>query len=230
MRVPRDEAFDVDLDAVLAEIRAGAKLFIVASPNNPTGNPVAEDTLRAILETGIPVLVDEAYGEFAGHSALPLTRDFDNLIVARTFSKWAGLAGLRVGYGIFAPALVPHIIKIKPPYNVNNAAQVAVRASLDDLDHLRERVSLIVAERERLTAGLADLGFLRTYPSQANFVLCRLLRGQLADLRHRLDHQGIFFRYYSDPALKNCFRISVGTPEQTDIVLGALGDILADLT
>ncbi|MBI4320738.1 MAG: histidinol-phosphate transaminase [Chloroflexi bacterium] len=223
--VPRDAAFEVDAEAVLEEIREGAKLFVVASPNNPTGNILDTTALCRVLETGIPVLVDEAYGEFAGQSALPLTREYENLIVARTFSKWAGLAGLRVGYGIFPKVLVPHLLKIKPPYNVNNAAQAAVKASLTDIEFLLERVKLIVAERDRLMEGLRRLGFLHPYPSQGNFVLCRLVRGDLRDLRARLEKKGIFFRYYGDPALKNCFRISAGTYEQTNRVLEELAQI-----
>lgn len=222
VRVPRKWNYGIDVDAVIDAVDEKTKLIAIASPNNPTGNAVGEFELRALLETGIVVLIDEAYSEFSGNTMLPLTEEHENLIIARTFSKWAGLAGLRFGYGIFPMALVPHVLKMKPPYNVSLAAQVAVKASLDDLEYLLEKVNLIRAERERLFAELKELDFLESYPSEANFILCKLRRGELAYVRKSMESQGIFLRYYSDPLLANCLRISVGTPEQNDVVLEKL--------
>lgn len=222
VRVPRKSDYSVDVEAVIDAIDQSTKLVFIASPNNPTGNSIPESELHLILETGVAVVVDEAYGEFAGKTVLHLTDEYDNLIVIRTFSKWAGLAGLRFGYGIFPTVLVPHALKMKPPYNVNLAAQVAVRASLEDIDCLLDRVNLIRSERERLYDQLKKLDFLIPHKSEANFILCRLLQGELGSVRQAMESQGVFLRYYSDPLLSNCLRISVGTPEQNDAVVQKL--------
>ena len=222
VRVPRLSDHGLDVEGIVKAIDGSTKIVVIASPNNPTGNCVKTGELTEILDTGLAVIVDEAYGEFSGKTVLPLTSEYDNLIVLRTFSKWAGLAGLRFGYGVFPTALVEQAMKLKPPYNVNLAAQVAVRASLADLDDLMDKVRLIRVERDRLYGELQRIDFLVPYPSEANFILCKLLRGDLQHVKHELEGQGVFLRYYSDPLLSNCLRISVGTPEQNDYVLEKL--------
>jgi len=176
-------------------------------------------------------VVDEAYIEFAespgptgnGQSGVSSwVGRYDNLVVLRTFSKWAGLAGLRVGYGLMPETLAAHLWKIKQPYNVNLAAQVAALASLEDLDYLRANVARIVAGREQLLAELQTLPFLQVYPSHANFILCRVRDGNAGDLKQALEREGILVRYYRKPGLRDCIRISVGTPEQNDTLLQAL--------
>ncbi|MDP2727479.1 MAG: aminotransferase class I/II-fold pyridoxal phosphate-dependent enzyme, partial [Dehalococcoidia bacterium] len=169
---------------------------------------------------------DEAYVDFAtGGSMLPHLDQHPNLVILRTFSKWAGLAGLRIGYGIMPEAISRHLWKIKPPYNINVAAQIAVRASLSDLPYLRTNIEKIVAERERMCRALKELDFLKIFPSDANFVFCQLLRGRGRDLRDRLSDRGIFIRYFDTPLTRNAVRISVGRPEETDALLEALRDI-----
>jgi histidinol-phosphate aminotransferase len=148
-----------------------------------------------------------------------------NLIVLRTFSKWAGLAGLRVGYGIFPLELTPHLWKIKQPYYLNVAADAAARASLADLPALRENVEKLVAERKRLERELAVFPFLKPYPSYSNFVLCRVEGFTAAELKAALAAEGILIRYYSKPGLHDKVRISAGTPEQNDRLLAALRQI-----
>lgn len=154
-------------------------------------------------------------------TSVPLT---NNLIVLRTFSKLAGLAGLRVGYGAFPSWLMPTLWKAKQPYNVNVAASAAAIASLEDTDYLEWTVKTLVAERERLFEGLSRIPWLSPYPSSANFILCRVSpevnAAQLkADLAQK---HGIFIRYFDKPGLKDCIRISVGKPEQTDALISAL--------
>lgn len=199
-----------------------AKLLFLNSPNNPDGGLITEGTLRRLLELNLVVVLDEAYVEFSGTSHVGLTQEYRNLIVLRTFSKWAGLAGLRVGYGIFPPVLMPHLWKIKQPYNVNVAAQVAVLASLADLDYLWNNVQRLIAERRRLFAELQSIGYLYPYPSQANFILCRVVGRDARELKLALEDEGILIRYFRKPGLEDCVRISVGRPDQTDALLAAL--------
>ncbi len=225
VEVPRDRRFDVDVSAVKAAIDHRTRVLFVASPNNPTGNVLSERDCLELLETEIVVVVDEAYYEFSRKTMAPLVSRYDNLIVLRTFSKWAGLAGLRVGYGVMSPRIVQHIMKIKPPYNVNVAGQVAALESLRDIEYLQGTVRAIVRERERLLAKLGELEFLQAYPSEANFILCSLRRGRAEKVYEQLQRKGIFLRYYDTPLLRNCLRISVGKPEHTDVLVAALQEI-----
>ena len=199
-----------------------AKLLFLNSPNNPDGGLITEEALRRLLELELVVVLDEAYAEFSGTTHMALTQRHDNLIVLRTFSKWAGLAGLRVAYGVFPPALMPHLWKVKQPYNVNVAAQVAVLASLADLDYLRGNVQRLITERDRLFAKLQTIEYLHPYPSHANFILCRVVGRDARELKLTLEAEGILIRYFRNPGLEDCVRISVGRPEQTDKLLAAL--------
>jgi histidinol-phosphate aminotransferase len=162
-------------------------------------------------------VLDEAYVEFAGlkHSRIAWVPEYPNLIVLRSFSKWAGLAGLRLGYGAFPLAIIEHMWKIKQPYNLSVAAQVAGLASLGDLNYLRANLARIVEERERLTAALSALPYLRPYPSHANFILCRVVGRDAHFLKETLAARAILIRHYASPGLADHVRFSVGTPEQT---------------
>lgn len=229
--VNRRPDFSPDVAAIRAACAAPdgpgprPKIVFLASPNNPTGNLVDPDDVCRLLDTGLLVVVDEAYVEFAGRSLISLTLEHENLVIMRTFSKWAGLAGLRAGYGVFPAALVPHLIKIKPSFNVNVAAQVAMKASLLDLPYLSDLIRRLIAERERLYRDLAQLAFLRPFPSQANFVFCHVLRGDAGEIKQQLEQEGILVRVYADPLLRNALRFSVGTPQQTDILIERLRTI-----
>jgi histidinol-phosphate aminotransferase len=222
----RPEDYSVDVAAVAERIDGRTKLIFATSPNNPTANLMSRAELDSLLAFGLPVVVDEAYIEFAGEpSAAPLVLEHPNLIVLRTFSKWAGLAGLRVGYAAMAAELAEVVFRIRQPYSVNVAAEVAALASLEDVVVLNERAAAIVAERERLWAKLATLSFLRPWPSHTNFILCDVLRGNARRIRDRLREYGIFIRYFDTPLLKDCLRISVGLPRHTDQLIAALEQI-----
>jgi histidinol-phosphate aminotransferase len=150
---------------------------------------------------------------------LPTTRagrrgslEYDNLVVLRTFSKAAGIAGLRLGYGICPAWLMDELWKFKQPYNVNVAATVAGLASLRDLAHLRATVEKLKAERQRLLTLLMTIPYLTPQPSEANFVLCSVIGREAKMVKLALEQQGILVRYYNKPGLDNCIRISVGLP------------------
>ena len=225
LEVPRREDFEVDMPALEAVLEDGAKMMFIASPNNPTGNSLPRPQLEKLLDCGPVIVVDEAYAEFAGESAVDMVSHRDNLIVVRTFSKWAGLAGLRAGYAVFPRPLVEVLWKIKVPYNLSIAAEQAILASLEDAKALEKNVELIVAERERLLKRLAELPWLHPYPSQANFLLCEVRGLQAKQVRDLLRLRGILVRYFDAPGLRNCLRISVGKPEHTERLMEALADI-----
>jgi histidinol-phosphate aminotransferase len=230
IEVPRDEDFSLDLDAICEAVkRHRPKILFVATPNNPDGSLLDTKVIDKLLELPLLVVLDEAYIEFAGeHLGAGLSRIRDvpareNLIVLRTFSKWAGLAGLRVGYGAFPLWLMPTLWKAKQPYNVNVAASVAAITSLQHIDQLTPVVELLRAERARLFSALQAIPYLKPSPSQSNFILCRIHGRDAAELKSRLaEEYGIFIRYFNKPGLSDHIRISVGRPQDTDVLLDAL--------
>lgn len=253
IEVPRREDFSLDVPAIESAVRSNprAKVLFVCSPNNPDGSLLSDGDLRRLLALPVLVVLDEAYVEFAtdlqhlnltaangagadaraigsaGH--ITWTLDYPNLAVLRTFSKLAGLAGLRVGYGAFPEWLLPQLWKIKQPYNVNVAATLAAMASLEDLPALRDNLGRLIVERARLAAALSELNFLQVYPSSANFLLCRVLDRDARQLKLALEQDGILVRYFDKPGLRDCIRISVGKPEHTGALMEALKKVTSEM-
>jgi len=232
VEVWRRADYGVDVEAVERAVlerpteHGRVKLLFLTSPNNPSGTWLPDNDLIRLLRLPVLVVLDEAYVEFADHpSRADWVLHHENLVVLRTFSKAAGIAGLRLGYGICPAWLMAALWKFKQPYNVSVAATVAGLASLRDLDYLRATVEKLKTERRRLSALLATIPYLEPQPSEANFVLCRVVGRNAKEVKQTLERQGILVRYYSKPGLDNCIRISVGRPEQTDRLLTALHTI-----
>ena len=165
VRVPRRPGFGLDLEALAVAVTARTKLIVVVSPNDPTGNTIDQEQLVRLLGLGPLVVLDEAYIEFAGRSLVPLAREFDNLVMLRSLSSWAGLAGLHLGYGIFPTELMPYLWRLKPPFSVNAAALLATEATFDDFSWVRGSVARLRVERGRLYRNLRKLNLLQPYPS-----------------------------------------------------------------
>jgi histidinol-phosphate aminotransferase len=220
--------FEIDLEATRAAITPDTKIIFVSSPNNPTGNLAGAPEIVRLLEAGRLVVVDEAYFEFCDETAVDLVSEYDNLVVLRTMSKWAGLAGLRVGYGVMNTRVADHLMDIKPPYSVSVAAEAALLASLADAETLMDNVDRIVQERERLTSLLNETDGVTPWPSAGNFILCQFAPGQAGDLYEGLARRGVFVRSFSSPRLQDCFRVAVGTPAQGDVFIATLRELLAD--
>jgi histidinol-phosphate aminotransferase len=224
--IERREDFSIDIEQALRHA-PGVGLIVTTSPNNPSGTLLPRADLLALLGTGKPVIVDEAYVEFCGQSCIDLVPEYDNLIVLRTLSKWAGLAGLRVGYMVAQPALIDLVLRVKQPYNLNAAAEIATLASLDDLGYIKERIAAMVAERDRMFELLSVLPGFEVTPSASNFLLCRLTGIAARDVHRQLLDRGILVRYFDTPLLQNHIRISAGRPEHTDALMAALHEIIA---
>jgi len=225
VEVPRNEDFSVNVKAVKAAITKKTKMIVLVSPGNPTGTLMPQKDILEIMDTALPVIVDEAYVEFSGETVSHLVSQFENMMVIRTLSKWAGLAGIRIGYGIFPTQIVNELMKVKHAFNVNSAAVIAVRESLKDLDYLLGNVKKIIAERERLFAELSQLTFLKPYPSHANFIFCLVLKGDAVTIRGKLEERGIWIGSYSIGQGRSGLRITVGKPEHTDALIKALHEI-----
>ncbi len=247
----RNADFSLDVDGIEQAVAQNptAKILFLCSPNNPDGSTIPDADLRRLLQLPLLVVLDEAYVDFdlfnrgarggrgekeeensaistssavKNSSRIHWTLAYDNLAVLRTFSKLAGLAGLRVGYGAFPEWLLPHLWKIKQPYNINVAASLAAVASLADKEWLQEKVQLLVAEKERLFAELGTISYLNPFPSQSNFILCRVNGRDAQTLKQALEQAGILVRYFNKPGLDNCIRISAGRPEETDRLIAEL--------
>ncbi len=230
VHVWRDERFQIDAPGIVqavarlnADGEQRAKILFVTTPNNPDGSTLSPEILEQLLALPLIVVVDEAYQEFAQvPSFIPWVNRFDNLIVLRTFAKWAGLAGLRLGYGVFPLWVMDYLWRIKQPYNVNVAATVAGLAALEDRAYYETVIRSIIRERERLYRALQDIPYLHPYPSRGNFILVRVKDRPARELQQRLAQAGILVRYFDKPGLRNSLRISVGKPEHTDRLVTVL--------
>ena len=220
--VPRNSTWDIDIPAMLEAIDDSARIVFLASPNNPTGNLLTERDARALLKTGVIVCVDETYYEFSGSTLSPLLDEYENLVILRSFSKWAGIAGLRVGYAIASSELIGHLMDIKQPYNINIAGEAAVLAALEHRGELLERAATLIEQRKRIEAVVDEFPGISYYPSEANFLLCRFERRTAEEAYVGLAQRGIFVRRFPQTVLDSSLRISTGTPEQTDLLIDAL--------
>lgn len=219
-----------DLDAMAARITDRTKLVILCTPNNPTGPIITDAAARRFLKSVPPdvaVVIDEAYVEFVREedavASFALQAEHPNVIVTRTFSKAYGLAGLRVGYGLGHPSITQASAKTAIPFSVNLVAQAAAVASLGASAELMERVDAIVAERERVVAGLADLGW-RLPATQANFVYFPLgAESEAFDLA--CAEVGLVVRRYGTDGV----RVTIGEPEANDRLLALCGRLSSAL-
>jgi histidinol-phosphate aminotransferase len=215
---------------VLAQVSNRTRLITIANPNNPTGATVASDELLRILKfaSNSIVLVDEAYFEFGGETLLSEVDHYPNLIIARTFSKAYGLAGLRLGSLIGQPEQIAYLRRFCSPFNVNAVALACLEEALPDQRFVSGYVAQVEQGRERLAKLCAELG-LRWWPSRANFLSFRI--GQSCrSFVEAMAQRGIQVRDLSAmPGCGGCVRITVGTTAQMGVVLQAMRGVLTEL-
>jgi histidinol-phosphate aminotransferase len=225
VEVDLDEDFQLRVDAML---KAPGDLVVICTPNNPTSNLFRPDDVRSLLEQSKRVVVvDEAYGEFAGESFIPLVNKYDNLVVTRTFSKAYALAGLRIGYSVANPELTLDMQKIRVPYTLDKVSEHAALLALRNQDFVAKAVDIVRTERSYLHKGLADLG-LKPYPSDANFILFRC-PFESAEFIKRLAAKNVMVRDFGKKRLlKDCARTTIGTREQNDITLKAMAEVVGE--
>ena len=224
--IQRDEAFEVDVAAVACEDDERTKIVFLASPNNPTGNILTEEQTLELLKLGMVVVVDETYFEFSDQTVSHLIPDHENLVVLRSFSKWAGIAGLRVGYMIASPEIISRLSDIKNPYNVNIAAEAALLATMQHREKLLGKVAVLLEQRKRMEKVFDAMSGVSYVPSHGNFLLTRFDKYLATDLYEILVKKGVFVRPFSDPRLTHDLRISVGTPDETTRVLEVLSELV----
>lgn len=216
--------FELEKDKFLDTIsKSQANVLFLCSPNNPTGNSI--DYLEFYIQnfSGI-VVVDEAYIEFSpDDSAVKLLNKYPNLIVLKTLSKAFGMAGLRIGVGFASAEIASLFIQLKPPYNISSESQRLALEQLNDLEVLKNNISIILKEKEKLKVGLEQINqVVKIFPSDANFFLVEFEDAQL--IYQKLLDKNILTSL-RHPNLKNCLRISVGTAEENSELLKVLSEI-----
>ncbi len=221
----RREDLAFPLEELLDAIAPATRGVLIANPNNPTGTGVGIDGVRRILERapGAAVLIDEAYFEFSGVTALARIAEFPNLFVSRTFSKVYGMAAMRLGCLFSQAPNVAYLHKAQSPYSVNMLAAIAAQAAIEDTAYVRDYVAEALAARAMLCAGFDRLG-VRYYKSEANFVLFHA-GDRAVELRDRLRERGVLVRDRSYE-IAGCVRVTVGTREQIGRFLAALEEML----
>ena len=227
--IPRKGGFGIDEEAALDRVAQGDIDFVaVASPNNPTGKMADPSfVLRLLAATDALVLVDEAYFEFAGVSAVPYLGQFKNLAVLRTFSKAYCLAGARLGYLLADADVINELVKVRQPYSVNALSQLVGSCVYGHRACFKDQIALIVEERGRLFEGMNAMGGVEAYPSDANFILFKT--ADAAAVWESLYAQGVLVRDFSHSSgLEGCLRVTVGSPQDNKAFLAALEKALEE--
>ncbi len=226
--VPLQEDFALDL-AAMREAECGG--YFIANPNAPTGIVVPAGEMEQFIAS-VPqklVVLDEAYTDFSGETCAPLIQKYPNLLVIKTFSKSHSLAGIRCGYAVGAPALIGGLMRMKNSFNsypVDAVCAAACAASLADTEYHDRTVRLVVEERERLRRALEGLG-MTVLPSGSNFLFAGRAAVPAGEIYARLKEEGVLVRYWNRPRISDFCRITVGTPQDDDILLEKLKKILS---
>ncbi len=224
--VPVDGDFGID-PADYARENGGV---VIANPNAPTSIGRGLDFVREVMRKnrGSVVIIDEAYVDFGGVTAVPLLSEFDNLVITRTFSKSRSLAGMRLGYAMGSPELIRALYAAKDSVNsypVDSIAQAAGIAAVEDEEYFQSTLKKVIATRGRLTNELRGMGF--SLPdSSTNFVFASHPRYHAREIFEYLKTKDIYVRWFNKPRIDNYLRITVGTDEQTDILISALKELM----
>lgn len=222
LRVDFDDDFSLPEKLLVDD----ARVTLIVNPNAPSGTliPLSRIETLARQVNGI-LVVDEAYIDFSTGGCIGLIDAFPNTVVVRTMSKSFSLAGMRLGFGFAAAELIAGMWKVKDHYNLSRLSLVAAEAALDDIDSMRTQAARICQTRKRLSGRLCELGF-TVWNSSANFVLARIPSPAAAELYAELKRRRILVRYFDQPRLRDCLRITVGTDLEIDALLGELQEIL----
>ena len=220
--------FQIDFETIKNSYNEKTKIIFLCSPNNPTGNLLNKnDIFKLCKEFNSIIVVDEAYIDFAANETLIYeVENYDNLVIMRTFSKAWGLAGIRLGFCVANPQIIKILFNVKAPYNINALTRYAIKNAIKNAPRKDSYVNGIIKERERLKKLLSSLpNILEVFPSEANFLLVKCKNAK--EIQNKLLKEGIIIRdRSSQPKLSDCFRISIGTKEENDILWQAIKKIV----
>ncbi|MDX1701905.1 MAG: histidinol-phosphate transaminase [Melioribacteraceae bacterium] len=228
IEVPLNRNFQLTPDVILSSVKSNTKMMFLCSPNNPTGNSLKRNSVLKIIKNfkGI-IVVDEAYIDFCGHkSFIKETENFKNLVIIRTFSKAWGLAGVRCGYSIADEYVTDLLFKVKAPYNINKLSAESVLKALNNKEEKEKFVKKLNVEKNKLIDSLKKISSVdRIIDSDANFITFRINNARV--IFHGLAKEGIIIRDRSNQLnMKNCLRVSVGTPKQNKLFIKKLKEML----
>ncbi|MCZ7402618.1 MAG: histidinol-phosphate transaminase [Candidatus Methanoperedens sp.] len=225
--VEREPDFNIDPKKIIDKVNKDTRMIFLCSPNNPSGNSISEKDARKILESvNAIVFIDEAYVEFADTGITKLVKEYDNLIVGRTFSKAFGLAGMRMGYAVVPEWIARDYLKVMTPFSMDVLSTAGGIAALEDEKYLDKSIKMVKNGRVQLSGGLGKL--CKVYPSDANFVLVDVFPRSAKQICESLLEKGIIVRDCTSfrGAGKSLIRITVGTKEQNELVIAAFHELL----
>jgi len=228
--VPMQKNFYWDIKGIKHAISPRTKLIFICSPNNPTGSAITKDDAEELAQTSTLLVIDEAYAEFSARTLIPLVRKYENIIILKTFSKFFGLAGLRVGYALACSEIINYLDNVRLPFNVSLLAERAAITALDDIQHAIKARALIKKGKKYLYSELAKIGKIRAFPSEANFILIDVSasgRGS-TEIVEALLEQGVLVRDCAGArGLEGEYiRVSIGLKEENERFIKALKTIL----
>jgi histidinol-phosphate aminotransferase len=221
--------FNLDIQSILKMVDKKTRLLFICSPNNPTGNQFREsDIIQLLKEFRGIVVVDEAYVDFAENSTMNLINNFDNLAILRSFSKSFGLAGLRLGYIVSSESVIKYIRKVVGPFNVNTVTQQTVVLALQKWDYFKQKIKLVIDERNWILTKLREIQDIEAYHSDANFILFKVTNSLSSkEITERLEKRNILVKDRGHlPLLENCIRVTIGTRNMNKKFVSALKESL----
>ncbi len=208
VNIPLNENYSINVDEI--KKNSNAKLIVICSPNNPTGNLINKNDIKEVLDMGIPTILDNAYYEFSGEEYTSLLDDYENLIILRTFSKAFSMAGLRIGYGIGNKNFIEPMKKTQAPFYMNILSAKLAEIMIDNYSYVKERIKYIIEERERMYHAIKQI----SDDSRANFLFLN------RDIYDYMEKSNIHIRKL--PQLEGHSRITVGTKEENDAAIKAI--------
>lgn len=231
LEIPKLEPdFKYDVNTILSKVNSKTKIIVVIRPDNPIGNVISEDDLIRILDSGVIVMLDEAYYEFCGKGAAHLVEKYENLICLRTLSKAFSLAGLRIGYALSNIKIIKYLEKARPAFTVSLPAEKVAVAAMKDMEYARKNVQKIIEGREYLFDELSKIKGLKPYPSEANFILVKLENSKqpVGKIEMGLMKSGILIRNYTGAKglQGDHIRITVSTMEDNKRCVRVLRELL----
>ena len=216
---PWDKDWSLPIEA-LAD--TGADAIYLANPNAPSGTFVSPMKVAELARRfSGALLIDEAYADFADDNCVALVQEYPNVVISRTLSKAYSLAGLRFGFAIAQPAVIDQMMKVKDSYNCDAISVIAATAAIQDQDHAKRGWDHVRSERQRVSSELTQLGW-TVLPSQANFILASVPNGKGRDAYLGLKEQGILVRFFNLPGLTDKIRITIGTSQENNALLGGI--------
>lgn len=226
--IPLDDKFKIPVDAFCRP--SGG--VVIPNPNAPTGRGIPIQAIRNILEAdkGRVVIIDEAYVNFGGHSVVPLIKEYPNLLVVQTLSKFCALAGIRVGFALGSPELIDGLNRLKNSinsYTIDRLALAGARAAIEDLDYSHRMAERVTETREKTVKQLSSLGF-DVIPSQANFIFIAHPDYEAAVLFKKLKDRGILVRHFDQPRISDYLRVTIGSDEEMTEFIQTIRELMND--